>query len=456
MGDFHGVPRAAHSVNSLREPGLWKRAVVWLVVLAPFFFASYGFATWYTAQRSDVGTLAFEWENHMPFWAWTIVPYWSIDLLYGFSLLACLTRRELDTHALRLFSAQVIAVSCFLLWPLRFTFERPELDGVFGWLFAVLAGFDKPFNQAPSLHIALLVVLWVCFDRYARHFHAAWRWLLHGWFVLIGISVLTTYQHHFIDLPTGALAGWFCVWLWPDEGRSPLLAARLTRETQRLKLALYYGIGAGLLAALAFILRGGWLWLMWSAVALLLVALNYLLLGAAGFQKRADGRLSPAACWLMAPYLTGAWINSRLWTRLRPDPLQVVDNIWLGRLPDSRQLQPFAAVVDMCAELPLNVGKRGYQQVAALDLVPLTAEQCKQAADAIERLRTKGPLLVCCALGYSRSAMAVAAWLLYSGRADSVDNAIATIREAKPQVVLRSGHVDILQAFRIDCSGSSI
>jgi hypothetical protein len=80
----------------------------------------------------------------------------------------------------------------------------------------------------------------------------AWRWLLHSWFALIGVSVLTTYQHHFIDLPTGALAGWLCVWFWPDEGRSPLLAARLTRQPQRLKLALFYGIGALLLATPVF------------------------------------------------------------------------------------------------------------------------------------------------------------------------------------------------------------
>ena len=143
----------------MREPGLLKPAVLWLLLLAPLFFSTYGFATWVTSQRSDVGTLVFDWETHMPFWAWTIVPYWSIDLLYGFSLLLPSTRHELKQHALRLLSAQVIAVSCFLIWPLRFTFERPELDGVFGWLFAVLAGFDKPFNQAPSLHIALLVIL---------------------------------------------------------------------------------------------------------------------------------------------------------------------------------------------------------------------------------------------------------------------------------------------------------
>lgn len=445
MGDFQRVSRAAHPVTTLRESGLWKRAVVWLVLLAPFFFASYGFATWYTAQRADVGTLVFGWETHMPFWAWTIIPYWSIDLLYGFSLLACLTRRELDTHALRLFSAQLIAVSCFLLWPLRFTFERPELDGLFGWLFAVLAGFDKPFNQAPSLHIALLVVLWVCYERYLRNFHAGWRWLLHGWFALIGLSVLTTWQHHFVDLPTGALAGWVCVWLWPDQGRSPLLSAKPARDPQRLKLGLYYSLGTALCLTLALGFAGAWLWLIWPAVSLLLVALNYLLLGTNGFQKRGDGSLSPAARWLFAPYLAASWINSRLWTRSRPQPSEIVDNVWLSRLPSLSQRSPFTAIVDMCAELPLDVGTRSYQAVPVLDLTVPTVEQCLIAAQAIEHLRQQGPLLVCCALGYSRSATAVAAWLLYSGRAESVDNAVAILRAAAPRIVLGAAHVAILQ-----------
>lgn len=189
------------------------------------------------------------------------------------------------------------------------------------------------------------------------------------------------------------------------------------------------------------------MWLAWPALSLLMVALNYLVFGAAGFQKRSNGKLSPAACWLLAPYLIGAWINSRVWTRQRPDPDQVVDNVWLGRIPNQEQLQPFKAVVDMCAELPLKVSTQRYQQVAALDLIPLTVEQCQLAAEAIERLRSNGPLLVCCALGYSRSAMAVAAWLLLTGRARSVDNAVELIRQARPGVVLRSGHVDILNAF---------
>lgn len=430
-----------------REPGLWKRAVLWLLLLAPFFFASYGFATWYTARRAEVPSLVFAWEAYMPFWAWTIVPYWSIDLLYGFSLLLCLSRRELNYHALRLLSAQLIAVSCFVLWPLRFTFERPEMSGVFGWLFEVLAGFDKPFNQAPSLHIALLVVLWVC---YSRHSQGLWSVLVHGWFALIGLSVLTTWQHHFIDLPTGALAGWFCVWLWPDDRPSPLFSGRLTADPTRLRLALYYGLGAVFCSVPAFMLGGAWLWLLWPAVALVMVALNYLYFGAAGFQKQADGRLSAAATWLFAPYLAAAWFNSRLWTRRRPAPDRVCADVWLGRMPTLQALHngPFKAVVDLCAELPLDARDYPYRSIALLDLCVPSAQSCLQAAKAIEALRAHGPLLVCCALGYSRSATAVSAWLLYSGRAASVEQAIAQVMAARPTVVLHPAHRLALEAMQ--------
>ncbi|MBA1293083.1 phosphatase PAP2/dual specificity phosphatase family protein [Pseudomonas lurida] len=428
----------------MREPGLLKPAVLWLLLLAPLFFSTYGFATWVTSQRSDVGTLVFDWESHMPFWAWTIVPYWSIDLLYGFSLLLPNSRHELKQHVLRLLSAQIIAVSCFLIWPLRFTFERPELDGVFGWLFAVLAGFDKPFNQAPSLHIALLVILWVM---YQRHTQGAWRWVVHGWFALIGISVLTTYQHHFIDLPTGALAGWLCVWLWPVEHPSPLLNARLARDPKRWRLGLRYGLGALALATAALKLDGGWLWLLWPAVSLGLVSANYAVLGAVGFQKRSDGRLTPAARWLYAPYLAAAWINSRLWTRKHPQPDLIVDNVWLGRIPTTSEQTSFKAIVDLCAELPIYPQGRAYQCIAVLDLTAPTPAECLQAAQAIERLRIEGPLLVCCALGYSRSATAVAAWLLHSGRAATVDKALAMIGTARTEVVLHPAHRSALEGL---------
>ena len=42
---------------------------------------------------------------------------------------------------------------------------------------------------------------------YARKVRGLARILLDAWFLLIGVSVLTTYQHHFIDIPTGFALG---------------------------------------------------------------------------------------------------------------------------------------------------------------------------------------------------------------------------------------------------------
>ena len=84
-----------------------------------------------------------------------------------------------------------------------------------------------------------------------------------------------------------------------------------------------------------------------------------------------------------------------------------------------------------------------------LDLVVPTTQQLVQAVAAIEQARSAGSVLVCCALGYSRSAAAVAAWLLSTGRAESVEAAIAEIRGARPRIVLdaRAGTA-IVQAAR--------
>ena len=73
-----------------------------------------------------------------------------------------------------------------------------------------------------------------------------------------------------------------------------------------------------------------------------------------------------------------------------------------------------------------------------LDLVPPRPDQLREAAAAIESGRSAGPVLVCCALGYSRSACVVATWLALYGGAGSVSNAVEQIRHARPRIVL--GH----------------
>ena len=209
-----------------------KRAVLWLLLLAPLFYISYGAANWLASQRANVPNITFTWEHAIPFMAWTIFPYWSINFFYGLSLFLNDTPIQVDRLAKRYLTAQVVAVSCFILFPLTAIFQKPATSGASGFLFDLLGGFDKPFNQAPSLHIALLVIIWMHWHR--RLSGGALR-IWHAWCTLIGLSVLTTYQHHFIDIPTGVLLGVFALWLFPGDTPSPLAGFRLASDARSPK-----------------------------------------------------------------------------------------------------------------------------------------------------------------------------------------------------------------------------
>lgn len=432
----------------------WRVALMWLVFLGPFFYLSYGTANALAAQRPGVPTLAFEWEHHIPFLAWTIIPYWTLNAFYVASLFVHRTPEGVNALGRQLVTAQVLAVSCFLVFPLRFGFARPQVDGLAGWLFDVLMGFDKPFNQAPSLHIALVVILWAT---YAPALRGLWRILFQGWFVLIALSVLTTFQHHFVDVPTGMLLGLVCLWLWPHKDsnarvESPWRVARWTSDRRRQRLGGWYAlgcviflVGAGWGGALADM---PWAWLLcWPAVSLALVSLNYLWVGSSGFQKDDSGQMRWAARLLLAPYLLAARLNARLWTARHAPAIDLGEGVHLGALHAAGAPSvPWRGVVDLCAELPAPRASRfsAYRCVPCLDLVAPSAEQLQEAAQSIETLRLEGPVLVCCALGYSRSVCAVVAWLVLTRRASGVDAAIEQVRVARPQLVLSVDHRQVL------------
>ena len=434
----------------------WRRSLLWLAFLAPFFFLSYGYANGVAARQGVINAVVFGWEGHIPFLPWTIVPYWSIDLIYGLSFLYCRDRDEVDRHGLRLLTVQLLSVACFLLFPLRFSYDRPPVDGVFGAMFDLLMGFDKPYNQMPSLHIGLLVVLW---NRYVTASPGGWPWVTHAWFVLIAVSTLTTWQHHFVDIPTGALTGFFALWLWPEDRHSPLVGWRGNVHPRRRQLAWRYLEAAGLLTTIAWFVRGWAWWLLWIVVALSLVAVCYAAVGPAGFQKRReDGRLSLPVQALAWPYLLGAWCNSRWWTRNHTQPDPILDGVSLGRMPTAREMPAggFGMLVDCTAELPAPQGPWHYYNLPWLDLVAPQSKQLAEAARLIETARSRGPVLICCALGYSRSAAAVAAWLLHSGRVANVDMALALVRERRSGIAMEETHRSALAAIEIASSACAV
>ena len=201
---------------------IWLEAALWLAFTGPLFFLVYGGCNAFTATRAHVPSFFFEWERHIPFVPAMILPYMSIDLFFAGSFFLCQTKGELRTHAFRIIFSILISGLCFLLFPLRYGWPRPAVDGFLGSVFAPLNGFDQPFNLCPSLHISLRTILWQVYGPRTR----PWPWLcwtLDLWFMLIAASTLLVYQHHVIDLLGGYVVA--------------LLALRLVREKKAVAAA---------------------------------------------------------------------------------------------------------------------------------------------------------------------------------------------------------------------------
>ena len=434
--------------NRIMTPRL-KISLCKLALVGALFYTSYGLSNHHAASLAYVPEIAFAWEHGIPFWAWTIVPYWSLNLMYAAAFFLCRDTREQNRYVARLVSAQIIATTCFMLFPLHFGWPKPPTDGLSGWLFDSLVAFDLPYNQAPSLHIALAIIVgafyWTRFPKI--------RLPLLLWQSLIALSVLTTYQHHFIDVPTGALLGWLVLWAIPQHGVSPFRRPFGTQgrlktseasfceaktspatRSREIKIAMLYLAGA-VLSALPSLFGGAWLWMLWVSVSLSVVAFAYLTGNAAVLQKQADGRLSAAATVLLLPYLAGVRLNMAYWLRGKAKTARVRDGVWIGSV--SGISDDLSAVLDVCAEYPRPRYRGAYRVLPLLDMVAPSENDLVQAASLLETLRRQhGKVLTCCALGYGRSAAVVLTWLLVYGGCRDLAQATAELKQARPQMVL--------------------
>ena len=444
-----------------------KTSLLKLALVGALFYTSYGLSNHYAASLAYVPEIAFAWERNIPFWAWTIVPYWSLNLMYAAAFFLCRNACEQNRYVARLVSAQIIATTCFMLFPLHFGWPKPPTDGLWDWLFDSLVAFDLPYNQAPSLHIALSIIVgafyWTRFPKI--------RLPILLWQSLIALSVLTTYQHHFIDVPTGALLGWLVLWAIPQHGVSPFrrpfdtqgrlktseasfceaktnavsfaktseasfCEAKTSPETRshEIKIAMLYLAGA-VLSALPSLFGGAWLWTLWIGVSLSVVAFAYLTGNTAVFQKQADGRLSAAATVLLLPYLMGVRLNIAYWLNGKAKIVKVRDDVWIGSVSAISDNLP--AILDVCAEYPRPHYRGAYRVLPLLDMVAPSENDLMQAASLLEALRRQhGKVLTCCALGYGRSAAVVLTWLLVYGGCRDLAQATAELKQVRPQMVL--------------------
>ncbi len=274
-----------------------------------------------------------------------IVPYLSIDLFFVTAPFLCRSQRELSAFAKRIAAAIVVAGTCFLLFPRRFAFDRPQADGWLGAVFDWFRGMDLPYNLFPSLHIALGSLLVVT---YARHTRGVIRVLVCGWFVLIAASAVLTWQHHILDVVGGlALAGYCFYFIREDAGgvaggSRPADRSALSRGCSRAQRCRGRLLALGRFAPLAGSFTGARRGGVFST-------------SARRFFAKTDGVVPWSTCWALGPCLLGQHLSRLYYRRQCRAWDQVTPNVWIGRVLNEREAAQavhagVTAVLDLTAE----------------------------------------------------------------------------------------------------------
>jgi len=443
MGHVHRLNRTARRCLKDHVFNLRIKAFAASIGLSILFLVVYGGCIWITSQRSDVGLLYFKWERAIPFVPFFILPYMSIDLFFIAAPFLCGTDRELKAFSKRVTAAIFIAGSCFLLFPLRFAFARPHASGWPGALFDWFRSMDAPYNLLPSLHAALCLLL---VDLYARKLRGALRVAVMSWFVLIALSPLLTYQHHLIDILGGfALAG-FCFYLFRESSET------LPKVTNG-RIGTYYLVGTATMLVLVIAL---WPWsvlLIWPVISIGLVAAAYFGLGPIIFRKT-NGRLPWSTRFVLGPCLLGQYFSLLYYRRQCRSWDAITDRVWIGgklRGGEAREAlqRGVTAVLDLSVEFSeaKAFGETVYRNIPILDLTAPTSPQLEEMSKFIDQQSRRGVVYVHCKIGYSRSAAAIAAYLIKSGRAHGPEEAIDIIRRKRPSIVIRAEIVSALGKF---------
>ena len=174
-----------------------------------------GWTAWDPSTRLD---------RAIPAVGWSILPYLSLYLYYLLVVVVA-PRGDRGRHELLLL-AQVqivitaISLTVFLLLPCEIHLredlpaELREGIGIWGALFGLLHGVDRPWNAWPSLHVSVTVVIVLAVCRW----HPPLRFVLWPAWTLLAISTLTTKQHYLIDVGTGTLLGGYAWRAWLEPG----------------------------------------------------------------------------------------------------------------------------------------------------------------------------------------------------------------------------------------------
>ncbi|AZA77987.1 hypothetical protein EG347_10885 [Chryseobacterium sp. G0186] len=378
-----------------------------LILCSVVFMIVYNGTAWYISTLEKVPSFVFDFEEYIPFIPWTIIPYMTSGLLFCMVFFLCSNREQLKVLTQRMLFITIVAGICFILFPLQFSLPKPETDQfIFGYSFQFLKTFDYPFNQAPSLHIAYAFVFWSVLRTLGKG-----RLFFMFWLLLLGISTLTTYQHHFIDILTGSLLAHISFIIFPYRKKD--------FRYRNFHVANHYFLFGWILILIALLLNqfSGYvgLVLLWPALMAFCIGYHYQK-DNIYFLKDKNGNISWEKKLFYFPYLL---MYQVFWKFLRKNknPVELTPHLYISSKPDRETLKYFKAnkatfIYDLSPEIEevsFLKEQSNYHFRPILDIGKFDIERTQSLIAEISRtyrhLPKDGKILIHCTMGFTRSSV---------------------------------------------------
>ncbi|MGG5210905.1 phosphatase PAP2 family protein [Chryseobacterium sp. MIQD13] len=428
-----------------RRPTI-KQQFYSFVLCAIVFMIVYNSAAWYTSRAEKIPSFVFDFEKHVPFLPWSMIPYMTSGIFFCSVFFQCKDKEQLKILTRRMLFVTVAAALCFIMFPLRFSLPKPNTDdSVLKYSFLFLKIFDSPFNQSPSLHIAYAFIFWTVFRNFKK-----FRTFLMIWLILLGISTLTTYQHHFIDILSGIVLAHISFILFPYR--------KYDFQYRNFHVANFYFLFGWILASVSILLNRFsdhlWLILLWPALMSMIIGYHYQK-NHTHFLKDKNGRISLAKKSFYMPYLIIYWL---FWKFLRKNrkPLEILPRIYISSRPGSEDLHYFQTnnpvlVYDLSAEIEEIQElrqKTSYHSVPFLDIGTFDMNETKKLITEItenyKKLPADGKIFIHCTMGFARSSV-IGILVMKNILSLPVDDAAETMKSINKNAVLHPYLKDFLK-----------
>lgn len=389
-----------------RRPIL-KQQIYAFLLCTVVFMTVYNFAAWYTSKAEKVPSFVFDFEKYIPFLPWSIIPYMTSGIFFCSVFFMCKEREQLTVLTKRMLFTTVTAGVCFIAFPLQFSLAKPGTNGsILDYSFQFLKIFDSPFNQSPSLHISYAFIFWTVFRRLKK-----FRTFLMVWLIVLGISTLTTYQHHFMDILSGTVLAHISFMVFPYRKND--------FQYRNFHVANFYFLFGWILASASILLDNSfgllWLILLWPAGMSIIIGYHYQK-NNIHFLKDKNGSISLWKKVFYAPYLM---MYRSFWKFLRKNkkPVEIAPRIYISSRPGHEDVHYFGIdrdtlIYDLSAEIeetPDLKKKCSYHSVPFLDIGTLDIHETKKLVTEItenyKNLPADGKIFIHCTMGLTRSSV---------------------------------------------------